>query len=325
MINRLGYCCQNITLSDGKPAERVSTSRTYRMASHSLEKASDISYANCRDLIRILKWNEKNGIKYFRISSDMFPFMDHPDKKYDLDDLKNSKWIRKTLREAGEYARQHGHRLSMHPGQYTCIASPNDFTVDKSLLSLEMHNLIGDLLGMGNDFNINIHVGGTYGSKADTADRFCKSFDRLSDGCKARLTVENDDKESQWHIEELHELIHEKIGIPLCFDIHHWDCAKGEFTTVADAYELAEKTWGDIIPEVHYSEPKDPNGTGQKYRSHSDWIENDIPVLSNNPYDLMLEVKMKEKALLKCRGQVYSNELEQLNNEFELVTGNRMF
>lgn len=305
-ILRLGYPCQNITLSDTNPVDRVMNSRTYRMASHSLEKASDICYQNAKDLLKIFKWNEDNSIKYFRISSDMFPFMDHPDHQYKLDQLKNSKWIRKALAEAGEFARDNGHRISMHPGQYTCIASPNEDIVKKSLLSLEMHNLIGDLLGMGDDFNINIHVGGTYDSKPHTADRFCKSFNELSSGCKSRLTVENDDKESQWHIEELHELIHAKIGIPLCFDIHHWDCAKGDFVTPQDAYAVAEGTWGDIIPEVHYSEPREPNGIGQKYRSHSDYIKNEIPYLSDSPYDLMIEAKMKEKALLFWRKNVYS-------------------
>lgn len=306
-----GYACINMTLSEGKPSDRVSNSRTYRMASHSLERASDICYQNAKDLIKILKWNEDNNIKYFRISSDMFPFMDHLDLKYCLDDLSNAKWIRKTLSEAGEFARNHGHRLSMHPGQYTCIASPDESIVSKSLLCLEMHSLIGDLIGMGNDFNINIHVGGTYEGKHETADRFCKSFDKLSNTCKSRLTVENDDKESQWKTEELHQLIHSKINIPLCFDIHHWDCAKGDFSTPQDAYKLAESTWVDIIPEVHYSEPKDPNSNGADYRAHSDFCSKEIPTLSHNPYDLMIEAKMKEQAVLK-----YFN----LTKQFQLVT-----
>lgn len=298
---RQGYACLNTTLSYGKASERVTNSRTYRMANHSLDKASDICYANARDLINILKWNEKHGIKYFRISSDMFPFMDHPDHQYKLDDLKNAKWIRKTLNEAGQYALDHGHRLSMHPGQYTCIASPNEDIVDKSLLCLEMHNLIAELLGANPEFKINIHVGGTYDGKTDTAIRFCKNFERLSESCQSRLTVENDDKDSQWHIEELYDLIHKNIGIALCFDIHHWDCAKGDFSNVTDAYVIAESTWNGVIPEVHYSEPKDPNSNGQSYRAHSDYCVNAAPVLSDKPYDLMIEAKMKEKAVLKYR------------------------
>ena len=307
-IKRLGYACINMTLTDGKPSERVTNSRTYRMASHSLEKASDICYANARDLINILKWNEKNGIKYFRISSDMFPFMDHPDHQYKLDDLKNAKWIRKTLAEAGDYAHTHGHRLSMHPGQYTCIASPDEDTVAKSLLCLEMHNLIAELLGAGDDFKINIHVGGTYEGKAETAARFCKAFDRLSPECQSRLTVENDDKESQWHIEELYDLIHQNIGIPLCFDIHHWDCAKGDFSNPVDAYAVAESTWNGVVPEVHYSEPRDSKCAGQNYRAHSDYCINAAPILSDKPYDLMIEAKMKEKAVLKYRRLTKANQ-----------------
>lgn len=299
-----------MTLSEVKAIDRVMNSRTYRMASHSLEKASDICYQNAKDLLKILKWNEDNSIKYFRISSDMFPFMDHPYLQYKLDDLKNSKWIRKTLREAGEYARNHGHRLSMHPGQYTCIASPNEEVVVKSLLCLEMHNLIAELLGAGDDFNINIHVGGTYEGKTNAATRFCNNFKRLSPACQSRLTVENDDKPNQWHIEELYEMIHLEIGIPLCFDIHHWRCAKGDFSSLQDAYLVAEKTWGDVIPEVHYSEPRQFNGSAAKYRAHSDYLEFMPADLSDKPYDLMIEAKMKEKALLLWRKNVYSKRDE---------------
>lgn len=312
MIKRIGYPCQNLTLSaDVKKADRVMTSRTYRMASHTLDRASDVCYQNAKDLLKILQWNEAHGIKYFRISSDMFPFMDHPDLRYVLSELSNARWIRKTLAEAGEYAREHGHRLSMHPGQYTCIASPNEDTVAKSLLCLEMHNLIANLLGAGPDFKINIHVGGTYEGKVSTAARFCNNFNRLSPECQARLTVENDDKESQWTIEELHEFIYLEIGTALCFDVHHWDCSKGSFHAAADAYKVAEETWGDIIPEVHYSEPKDPNGKGQAYRSHSDFIVHNPPILSWKPYDLMLEAKMKEKALVKCKSRIEAHEIAQ--------------
>jgi len=275
------------------------------MANHSLSKASDICYQNASDLIKILKWNEANSIKYFRISSDMFPFMDHPDHQYKLDELKNSSWIRKALHNAGQFAIANGHRLSMHPGQYTCIASPDESIVAKSLLCLEMHNFIAELLGAGPEFKINIHVGGTYGDKAATADRFNKAYERLSPACQSRLTVENDDKESMWAIEELHKQIHEKIGIALCFDIHHWNCHKGDFSTPADAFVIVPETWGDAIPEVHYSEPREPNGTGQNFRSHSDYITGKIPELNHYvKYDLMFEAKMKEKALLKYRKDV---------------------
>ena len=313
MIRHLGYACNCMTLSDPKTVkkkERVFTCRTYRMARHSLEVASDIGYANAYDLKKILQWNEDNSIKYFRISSDMFPFMDHPDLAYKLDDLKLSKHIRGVLHGAGKFARDNGHRLSMHPGPYTCIASPNEDVVAKSLLCLEMHNLIAELLGAGDDFKINIHVGGTYEGKAETAARFCKNFYRLSPACQARLTVENDDKPSQWAIEELHDMIHTKIGLALCFDIHHFHCHKGDFSNSIDAYKVAEPTWRNVVPEVHYSEPREYNGSAAKYRAHSDYLEHMPADLSDNPYDLMLETKMKEKALLSWRKNVYSKRDE---------------
>ena len=34
-------------------------------------------------------------------------------------------------------------------------------------------------------------------TRKEAAERFCKQFERLSDSCKLRLVVENDDSENQ--------------------------------------------------------------------------------------------------------------------------------
>jgi UV DNA damage endonuclease len=193
-----------MTLSDGVPnSKKVLTSRTLRQASFSIKKVNDIVLANCTDLLKILKWNNEHNIKFFRISSEIFPFMDHPELAYTIDQLPDANKIRIILAECGKFARDNGIRLTTHPGPYNCLGSPNEFTVKKTLLSLEMHTLLGELMGMS-DFVINLHVGGSYGGDfQNTADRFISNFAKLSPNAQRWLTIENDDKPSLWTVTKL--------------------------------------------------------------------------------------------------------------------------
>ena len=298
-IRHLGYACQNLSLAEGcKKKDRILTDRTLRMNRFSLELVGDIALQNCNDLLPILEWNRKNDIRFFRIGSGIFPFMDHPDIGYSLADLSTDhrEAITAALRRAGVFARDAGMRLSCHPGPYTCLASPDSKIKDKSIVSLNMHSLIGDLLGYGDEFAINIHVGGVYEGKDATAERFCEAYRGLDEKVKARLTLENDDKESMWGMTELYDKIHRNSGIKLVLDIHHHRFCRRE--SLAEAAAMAFETWQGFceIPKIHYSESK-PNSRPQ---AHSDYIQEPIPLLDGE-YDVMIEAKAKDLALLNYR------------------------
>ena len=268
------------------------------MASFSLPKINDIVLSNCSDLMTILKWNKANGISLFRISSEIFPFMDHPDFAYTIDKLKDSDKIASILAECGKFARDNGIRLTTHPGPYNCLGSPNDFTVKKTLLCIDMHALLGELLGM-EDFIINLHVGGSYGGDFEaTSERFCTNFGLLTDNAKKWLTVENDDKPSMWSVTKLYSYIHNKIGIPIVFDHHHWlFCHENSAETDMDC---ALSTWDNMVPKVHYSESAD----GKRPQAHSDYLKNVIPdYCPSIAYDCMIEAKAKELAVLKYKNE----------------------
>lgn len=300
MIRHLGYACQNLSLAEGrKKKDRILTDRTLRQSGFSLERVGDLAVQNSADLLPILEWNQKNGIRFFRIGSGMFPFMDHPDLRYGLEDLSQTHRdaVTAALARAGAYGRAHGMRLSCHPGPYTCIASPDPQTVSKSILCLEMHSLIADLLGYGPEFAINIHVGGTYGDKSGTAQRFCRNFSSLPQTLQNRITLENDDKESMWSLSDLHSYIWKECGVKLVLDIHHHRFCNRE--PVTEAASLAFETWNGFleIPKIHYSESK-PNSRPQ---AHSDYIQYPIPDLGDREYDVMIEAKAKDLALLRYR------------------------
>ena len=75
MVN-LGYACINMQLSSQPKSKRIMTNRSMirrTFDEKGLPYASELALANCRDLIKILKWNEANNIRFFRLSSDLFP------------------------------------------------------------------------------------------------------------------------------------------------------------------------------------------------------------------------------------------------------------
>lgn len=308
MIRHLGYACQNLSLQTGKKlSERIQTSRTIRMSNFRLQRAGELAVKNSADLLPILKWNAENNIKFFRIGSDIFSFMDHPDLGYTLEEMDSNhcRDITANFAAAGAFAKANGMRLSCHPGPYTCLASPNPKIVEKSITSLRMHSLIADLLGYGEEFAINIHVGGVYEDKAITAKRFVEAYQQLPPLLQRRLTLENDDKASMWSIQELYDMIHKHCRVKLVLDVHHHRFCDGG-NTVQAAARLAFSTWTGFseIPKIHYSESR-PNSRPQ---AHSDYLKESIPVLCNDTeYDVMIEAKSKDLALLEYRERVYDN------------------
>ena len=127
MIRRLGYACINMTLGgpDISKSQRVTTNRTCRLATArelGMDHIRSLVLANARDLLTILKWNESQGIRLFRLSSDMCPFIAHPEMGYPISDLGDE--VSDALAACGRFALDHGHRISSHPGPFNVLASP---------------------------------------------------------------------------------------------------------------------------------------------------------------------------------------------------------
>jgi len=301
MIRHLGYACKNMTLGN-----KVLTDRTLREARFTIERVDDLALKNSQDLITIMQWNAENGIKFFRIGSGLFPFMDHPKQYYKFEDLKNWPLIAANIAVAGKIAADNGIRLSCHPGPYTCLASPDNLTVIKSVKTIEMHAMLGKMLCLPtDDFVINFHVGGVYGDKRETAKRFINNLNTLlTDWERKHITIENDDKASMWSISDLVEY---GIGntVRLVLDVHHHRFCNRE--SLHDAADMAFETWPtDQVPKIHYSE----SAEGKKPQAHSDYIFNPIPNdLHLRDYDVMIEAKAKELAL-----QAYQRKYQLLHS-----------
>ena len=251
---RFGYCCINMQLSE----QGIRTGRTMiqrKFEQGGMQLASDISLKNARDLLTILQWNEQQGIRLFRVGSEIFPRWNH----YELADLPDIEEIAQHLRAAGDFARAHGHRLTTHPGPFHILGSPDPVVVENSIVGLERHSEMFDLMGYAPSFDnlINIHVGATYNDKTSTVQRWLRNWDHLSDSLKSRLVLENDDKASMYSVRDLYEMIHSEIAIPITFDYWHHTFNTGDLSE-QEAFFMARETWQrhGVIQCTHYSESR---------------------------------------------------------------------
>lgn len=301
-----GYCCINTTLqkSDKITTNRSMIKRTF--ADKGIVYASELALANAKDLVKIINWNNRQGIKLFRISSDMFPWM----SEYNLPDLPDYDKISNILRGAGKIAMDNGQRLTFHPGPFDVLASTTQSVVDKCIKDLNKHGEIMDLLGLPRDHSapINIHVNTTQGGKEVAMQRFCDNFHILDASVRTRLVVENDDKEKQYTTEDLYQGVYSKVGVPITFDYHHHWCHPGELTQ-EEALKLASTTWPKGIKQlVHYSSCQmiHEDETQTNKRAHADYIYEHIETYGLI-LDIELEAKAKELALLQY---VKQNQLQ---------------
>jgi len=297
--NAFGYACINTELSNLPKKNRIMTNRTMirkTFDEKGIEYAAELATENCEDLVRIIQWNEEHGIKFYRLSSEIFPWA----SEYRLEDLPNFENIFQSLKTAGNLARSFGQRLSFHPGPFNKLVSSDAKIVNNTVRDLEIHGKIFDLMGMEKSpYNkINIHVGAAYDDKAAALKVFNSNLDKLSDSVRSRLTVENDDKESLYSARELYDNVYKTSGVPIVFDYHHHRLCDGGLSE-EEALNVSLSTWGEFKPAVHYSESRcNEYNDKSKPQAHSDFVYSKINHY-NQKFDCMIEAKMKQAALIK--------------------------
>lgn len=290
----MGYCCICLSL-EGITTNRGMVNRTF--LEKGLDYASELALKNVTDLVKIIEFNGKSGIEMYRMSSDMFPWF----SEYEIEDLPDFKEIHEKLKEAGDLAKSLKQRLSFHPSHYCVIASERSDVVQKSVKELNQHAQIMDLMGLERSHNypINIHINTTKPSKEEAANRFIDSYNLLNESVKSRLVVENDDKKSQFTPTDLYELLYKKTGTPITYDFLHHKC-NPDLLTELEALDLCISTWPDGISALtHFSDSRKIfEDSNAKEVAHSDWIWSKIETY-DRIFDIELEVKMKDLALLK--------------------------
>jgi UV DNA damage endonuclease len=290
---KLGYACINNTLAEkGIQVNRSMVKKTF--AAKGIAYASELALKNVIDFEKVLAWNIRHKILFYRMSSDMFPWM----SEYELEQLPDITEIKNALHRMGEVALKAGLRLTFHPGPFNVLASSNPSVLKNTLKELRQHGEIMDMLGLPRTpfAKINIHIGASYGDKSTALSRFCTNFKLLPETTLRRLTVENDDKPNMFSISDL-MFVHEQIGVPLVFDfLHHKFCTGG--LSEDEAFQLACSTWPrDITPVVHFSSAKKVfEDSTAVDAAHADYIYEAIDTRGVD-VDIMLEAKAKELAV----------------------------
>ena len=134
MATNYGYCCINLTLEkeQGIKIGRSMIKKTFQ--AKGIKYAGELAEANLRDMVEIIKWNNQQDIKLYRMSSNMFPWM----SEYSFTDLPNFKTIKGLLEEAGKIAMESGQRIGFHPGQFCVLPSPTPKVVDNAIDDLNI-------------------------------------------------------------------------------------------------------------------------------------------------------------------------------------------
>jgi len=306
----MGYACINMQLSypqkwggKEKGVKPITTGRSMikrTFDTKGVDYASELTLANAMDLDKIIDWNILNGYNFFRITSGLAPWK----SEYEWKDLKDLKQIQMYLHSAGLKAKTHKVRITSHPGPFNVLTSPHEHVVQNCVGDLTMHGDVFDMLGQSRTHynKINIHIGGAYGDKPKSMERFCKNFELLPDRVKSRLTVENDDKQTMYSVKELYNGVYKRIGVPIVFDYHHHRFCDGGLSE-QEALELAISTWPKgIVPVVHYSESRSIEQEDDKIRpqAHSDYVYDYIDTYGNT-VDIMVEAKHKELAVQRYK------------------------
>lgn len=288
MIN-FGYACLGLGIVDTQI-------KSCRMHTSTPELLHKIIAHNLQVLMRLIQYNKNNGIHLFRITSDLIPFGSSP-----INSLNWQYEFSNIFEELGEAIRNASLRVSMHPGQYTVINSPDDDVVRRAIADLKYHEQVLNLLKTDSTNKIILHVGGAYADKRTAIDRFFKSWVHLSYEIRSRIALENDER--IYNISDVLNIAYH-LGIPAVFDtLHHAINPPKENLSETEWILKCAETWklSDGRQEIHYSQQDSYKRQGA--HSKSIYLEPFLKfheTIRNTDLDIMLEVKDKNLSTIKC-------------------------
>jgi UV DNA damage endonuclease len=268
-------------------------------------------------LHKIFDYLEKHHISMYRMSSDIAPYATHPDMPQFHNMVRECK---SELRELGARARQLDLRLSFHPSQFIVMNSPDAELVRKSVWDLQTQTEMLDLMGLGPEAVVVIHVGGAYGDRSSGCKRWVQTWKRLSKNVQHRLVLEHDDlRFSAGDVLK----IHAETGVRLIFDHQHFWCFNPEKLELIPTLRKILATWpATVRPKIHFSSPQ--TSLRAIERKNQQTKKKELAYLApvwtghadfNNPFefctflrtaaglefDVMLEAKAKDLALIRLR------------------------
>lgn len=273
----------------------------------------------------VFDYLERQEIDMYRMTASLAPYATHPDMPQFHRQVEEAA---DELAELGKRARAMDLRLSTHPSQYIVLNSEDPAVQAAAIRDMELQTSLLDGMGLGPEAVVILHVGGAAGGYEAGLERWERGWERLSERSRERLVVENDDRTfSLGHVMELHR----RTGVKVVWDILHHHCNDPDDVTDRDALTAALSTWPEgVTPKIHYSTPKtameerkrkvgrrvERSWVLPQLRAHADMID---PIAFEHfvretaaglDFDVLLEAKAKDLALLRLREQLGERGLE---------------
>jgi len=303
MIKRIGFACKwidgpsqinGITQKDDcKQYNTGSTTvawlkrQTREVAEQKLWDLMVQNIESTRKLVERVGTLDDN-LRMVRISSDILPVYTQCDYSYFWTQPSVRSYCELHFAEIGRIAREQNVRLSMHPGQFTVLASENPGIVERSIEEFEYHTDMARWMGYGKtfqDFKINVHISGKQGPAGIKA-----ALKKLSPEARNCITIEND--EISWGLDSSLEL---EKDLALVLDIHHHWINTGEYIEANDdRIKRVIDSWRGVRPVIHYSVSREDVLVDHDPRSR--------PVLES------LLVEGYKKSKLRAHSNFYWNE-----------------
>lgn len=300
---RLGFACTVMGLD-----VRAHDTRKWQNNPHLCVSLDNVS--------QILMYAHSLGIRMYRLSSNIAPYYTDINRPQFGNQLEEA---RGDLEAIGALARSLDIRLSMHPGQYTVLNSPNSTTYDASVRELKYAADLLDYMGQPPDNKVIVHLGGAYGDKGPALQRWIERYPLLPENVRARLVIENDD--TIFNVADA-LFVSRETGAPVVFDnLHHRvnpSILPGESSPLDEtrALRLCIQTWhGGQTPKTHYSDQRTGDvqvrmkGKGTRTQTasvgaHADYVDPAEFVAylrraGDLNFDVMFEAKAKELAVVR--------------------------
>ena len=303
---KYGLCCISLQLKKEKLSYQTMTRKKFLSLDRkdALKIIGDKTINNLNVLYKTLQQCQSNNWN-MRIGSDIVPLLTLPQANFKLTDLPNYSDIKQMFDICSNYISNNYIRCSMHPDQFVVLASKSQSVANKSILELNNHAYIMDLLGLTQShYNpINIHMNCFKNEKpTDIIKRFSLNYKKLDVGVKHRLVIENEDKTNSWNVKQLYAGIFINLGIPITYDSHHHRLNSGNISEQI-AFDLAKSTWTTHKSLFHFSNGK----KSATDRSHSDYVHTLHNELFDGSVDIEFEFKMKDLAIEKFEGGKYES------------------
>jgi UV DNA damage repair endonuclease len=269
-------------------------------------------------------------LRMVRLGSDVLPVYTQRDWSYFWQRPDVVAYCEREFAKVGEVAKRLDVRLSMHPGQFTVLASDSQEIVERSIEEFEYHVNVIRYMGYGQtwqDFKCNVHISGRQGPAGIKA-----ALQRLTPEARNTITIEND--ENKWGLDASLEL---EKDVALVLDIHHhWCNSAGEYIKPTDdRFKRVIDSWRGVRPAIHYSVSREDCLVNHsvnvkpdfqalleqgykkaKMRAHSEYYWNTAVndwALSFLPYaDIMCESKCKNLASIALHKYNEGRNNEQL-------------